>query len=740
MNSKLSRRDFLKASTAGAAIAGATTATAESVPHPPGRRGNESVDLIPTNCEMCFWRCGVLAEVKNGKVLKLQGNPHHPMTRGKLCARGNSGTQLLNDPNRLKYPELRTGSRGAGKFKRVSWDEALDQFAGQLKEIRQKYGPESVALFNHGVASGFFGTLMKAYGTPNSAEPAFAQCVGPRDVAYTLTFGRPVNSPEPVDLAESKLIVLIGSHIGENVFTSQVTAFSAGLSRGAKLLVVDPRLSTAASKANWWLPIKPGSDTALLLAWANVLIAEDLYDKEFIDQYASGFKELAAHVQPFTPEWAEALTEIPAAQIRETARAMGAAKPAVALHPGRHTTWYGNDTQRARAMAIVTALLGAYGRKGGIFLPTKVKPGTFPHPPMPDSEKGRADGGGDTYPLAAEESQGLTQGLIEATLSGKPYPIKAWVVYGANILESIPRKERTLEAIKKLDLLVVVDVLPNQQTDYADIVLPEATYLERYDPPMISTTSKPPFISIRQPACEPMYETKPGWWIAKQMAKRLDLDAYFPWSSPEDHLRGLIAPLGVNITELMSLGAVALPGRPYIEDRTEADGPLFPTTSGKLELYSSALNDLHFDPLPVYQAPEQPPSGFLRLIYGRAAMHSFTRTEDNAWLDDLMPKNQVWISTRNGAQLQLREGDIVTLENQDGFRSNPIHVRITERIRDDCAFMVHGFGQIAPKERLANGQGASDNQLLTRIAVDPIMGGTGMRVNFVRVLANQGKG
>jgi thiosulfate reductase/polysulfide reductase chain A len=740
MNSKISRRDFMKASATGVALAGATSAVAEPISRPPGRRGSERVELIATNCEMCFWRCGVLAEVKDGKVLKLQGNPNHPMTKGKLCARGNSGTQLLYDPDRLKYPEVRTGSRGAGKLKRVSWDEALDQFAGKLKEIKQKYGPEAVALFPHGVGSGFFSTVMKAYGTPNAAETAFAQCFGPRDVAYLLTFGRPVGSPEPVDLEESKLIVLIGSHIGENIFTSQVTAFVEGLSRGAKLLVVDPRFSTAASKANWWLPIRPGSDTALLLAWANVLIAENLYDKEYIDQYAIGFKELADHVKTFTPEWAEGLTDIPAAQIRETARAMGAAKPAVALHPGRHVTWYGNDTQRGRAMAILTALLGAYGRKGGIFFPTKLKPGRIALPPMPESEKGRVDGGGDTYPLAAEESQGITTGLIEATLTGKPYPIKAWIVYGQNVLESIPQKQRTLEAIKQLEMLVVVDLLPNEQTDYADIVLPEATYLERYDPPMISTSSKRPFVSVRQPVCEPMYETKPGWWIAKQMAKRLNLEDYLPWSDPDDHLRRVLAPLGVNSSELMSLGAVSFPGKPYIEDRVEEDGPLFPTQSGKIELYSSTLNDLHFDPMPVYQATEQPPSGYLRLIYGRAPMHTMTRTENNAWLDDLMPENQVWISTKNAAMLKLSEGDRVTLENQDGFRSDRIHVRVTERIRDDCAYMVHGFGAVAPKERKAYRRGTGDTKLISRIVVDPIMGGTGMRVNFVRVLTNEAKG
>ena len=383
MGRNISRRSFFKKSAGLAAGAAAASQIASSEIHPTGRRGDRRVELIATNCEMCFWRCGVMAEVADGKVLKLQGNPHHPLTKGKLCARGNAGTQLLYDPDRLKYPLLRTGQRGEGKFKRIGWDEALDYFATRLKEIKQKYGAEALAPFPHGVYSGFFSTLMKAFGSPNSAEPAFAQCRGPRDVGYQLTFGRAVNSPEPVDLEESKLIVLIGSHIGENVFTSQVAAFAEGLKRGAKLVVVDPRFSTAASKANWWLPIRPGADTALLLAWMNVLIAEKLYDKDYLDQYATGMKELEQHVAQYTPEWAEPITEIPAAKIRETAHAMAEAKPAVALHPGRHVTWYGNDTQRARAMAILTALLGAYGRKGSMFLPSKLRPGSHSPPALP---------------------------------------------------------------------------------------------------------------------------------------------------------------------------------------------------------------------------------------------------------------------------------------------------------------------------------------------------------------------
>ena len=488
MSDTVSRRSFLGTVAAGAGLTVAATGT-ESSDHPPGWRGTQRVQKVASYCEMCFWRCGVVADVVDGKVLRVEGNPDHPLTRGRLCARGNAGTSLLYDPDRLKYPLLRTGKRGEGSFRRASWDEALDFLAAKLEDIRQKHGPESVAFFPHGIGSRFFATLLKAYGTPNSAEPSFAQCRGPRDVGYTLTFGQGLGSPEPLDLEETKLVVLIGSHLGENVFTSQITAFATGLARGAKLIAVDPRFSMAASKADWWLPIRPGTDIALLLAWMNVLIAERLYDQKYLAQYALGLEELAAHVRPFTPEWAEPITELPAAQIRETARAMGAAKPAVVIHPGRHVTWYGDDTQRARAMAILTALLGSWGRKGGIFLPTAVPRGEIELPEFPEPERERADGAGTRFPLASEE-MGVTNGLVDATLSGKPYPIKAWIVYGQNVLESIPQPQKTLKAIEALDLLVVVDVLPVEQIDYADLVLPEATYLERYDAPIVVTSAK----------------------------------------------------------------------------------------------------------------------------------------------------------------------------------------------------------------------------------------------------------
>lgn len=735
MRRTLTRRRFI-GSVGVAGVVGLTgmATSLKAQGHPTGWRGSQRVKKVATICEMCFWRCGVLASVADGKVLRVEGNPDHPMTKGRLCARGNAGTGLLYDRDRLKWPLMRIGKRGEGLFKRVSWEEALDFLANKLKNLKQENGPESVAFFPHGVSASFFHTLMKAYGTPNSAEPAFAQCRGPREVGYALTFGKGLGSPEPVDLEEAKLVVLIGSHLGENVFTSQITAFAKGLARGAKLVVVDPRFSTAAEKADWWLPIRPGTDLALLLAWIHVLVEEGLYDAEYLHKYADGFPELAAHVKPFTPEWAEEITQLPASQIRDTARAMGQAKPAVVLHPGRHVTWYGDDTQRARAMAILTALLGSYGRKGGIFLPTPIPRGGFEVPDYPESTRGRADGAGTRYPLGSKDL-GITNGLVDATLSSKPYPIKAWIVYGQNVLQSIPQPERTLKAIESLDLLVVVDVMPVDQVLYADLVLPEATYLERYDAPTIAETAKEPFIAVRFPACDPMYESKPGWWIAKQLAVRLGLEAFFPWASPEEHLAGITEPMELNLAELRARGAHKFPGRPYLEDRVAAGEPLFETENGKIHLYSKKLKELGFDPLPRYTPVEDPPTGFFRLIYGRAPVHSFARTENNEMLHGLMPENEVWLGTKAALKIGLKDGEKVVLENIDGTKSLPIRLKVTEGIRDDCAYVVHGFGQRSRMLSRAGGSGASDTDLMSRIKVDPLMGGTGMRVNFVRPLA-----
>jgi thiosulfate reductase/polysulfide reductase chain A len=333
-------------------------------------------------CDMCPWRCGIIVTSANGRVHKIDGNPKDPKSRGRLCARGQAGVSFLYDPDRLKQPMIRTGARGEGRFRNATWDEALDYTATKLLAIKDRHGPEAVAFLGH--TSGdfwFIDYLPQAWGSPNAAKPSTSLCTSPREEAAVLTFGRNIGNHEPVDWDHARCLVLIGSHVGEDARNTVMQDLANARARGAKLIVVDPRFSSAAMKADYWLPIKPGTDTALLLAWMHVLIAERLIDREFVDQWTTGFAPLAAHVAACTPEWAAPITDLPADLIREAARVLGRERPQSVIVPGRHVVWYGNDTQRMRAVYIVNALLGASGRPGGLYFNTPPYLEEHPHPP-----------------------------------------------------------------------------------------------------------------------------------------------------------------------------------------------------------------------------------------------------------------------------------------------------------------------------------------------------------------------
>ena len=724
---KLSRRSFLKTSGIATAGVAAVSGGPEKFLLWAEDAGLIKPTFVPTFCEICFWKCGAIAKVLNGRVVKLDGNPAHGNSRGKLCARGNGGIGLLYDKDRLKTPLINVGKRGEGKYRAASWDEALGVVAEKMKGIKQQYGPEAMAIFTHGTPTDHFLPLLSAYGTPNVGMPSFAQCRGPRDVGYELTFGEGPGSPERVDLINSKVMVLIGSHLGENMHNSQVQDFAEAIGRGSKLIVVDPRYSIAAGKAQQWLPIRPATDVALLLAWINIIITEGMYDRAYLDQFAEGFSDLAQAVSSYTPQWAEKETDIPAAQIIETARMMGKNAPAVTIHPGRHATWYGDDVQRSRALAILTALLGSWGRSGGMFLATK---GSLPKgesKPFPEPGKAPLNGGG--YPFAGAE--GVTQAIRTATITGSPYPIKGWFVSGTNLMKSLPNQKETLEAINKLDLLVVVDVMPMDLTMMADVILPECTYLERHDALAIGK-GKSLSVSIRQPVIKPLYESKPGWWIAKELAKRLDLADYFPWNSYEEKLQKQCRTAGISYDDLKTLGCLTIPdtATPYI---TPENQPTFKTASGKIQLYSKELQEKGFDPVPIYVRHPLPPEGFFRLTYGRSAVHTFSRTTNNPALFELYKENEVWINAKKAQTLGFKSGEYVVLINQDGATSGRIKVKATQRIREDMVYMVHGWGSTGKELSRSGGRGGDDQGLITKYAVDPIAGSTGMRVNFVKL-------
>ena len=730
-----SRRDFIKISAIGAGVLVLTKGTfgAGKLLSSPDEAKKLKVDLkrTPTYCEVCFWKCaGWVYKTSEGKIWKIIGNEEDQHCNGRFCPRGTGGVGMYYDEDRLKTPLIRVKERGKQVFREVSWDEALDYISVKMKEISSKYGPESLALFTHGSGSAYFTNLLKAYGSSNIAEPSYAQCRGPRDEAFLATFGEEVYSPEVTDIRDTKCLVLIGAHIGENMHNGQIQEMSDAIDKGVTIITVDPRFSTAAGKSKYWLPIKPSTDIALLLSWIHEIIYNGYYDKNYVEKYCSGFDKLKEHVRDYTPEWAYGITTIKPDLIRKTAKEMANASPAVLIHPGRHVTWYGDDTQRVRAIAILNALLGSWGRRGGFYRPAKFDVPSAKIPRYPEPKKGWTDAFPGKFPIA---SSPVSNALIDASIpDNKPgLLIKGWIVNATNLVSSIPGQANTLKAIQNLDLLVSVDTMPMEITGWADVVLPECTYLERYDTLRISPHRKPA-IALRMPAAEPMNNTRSGYNIARGLALKLGLESYFPFEKLEDLLDWQLKQLGSSLEEMQRIGVKTKAREADDLYFAENENVSFPTDSGKIELFSKYFEAAGFDPLPKYVAHAEPAEGFYRLIYGRAPMHTFGRTSNNPNLTDLMHENSVWINPKVSKEWGLVTGQYIRLKNQDGIISDfPIKVRVTERIRWDSVYMVHGFGHKQKQMKRCFGKGASDTQLITKVLVDPLMGGTGMRSNFV---------
>lgn len=738
------RRDFIRISALGTSgalfggsLLGETNTDLLKLNKNASIKMHSDLERTPTYCEVCFWKCaGWTYKNEDKRIKKIVGNDEDPCCNGRFCPRGTGGIGMYYDKDRLKTPLLRVEKDGKQTYEPVSWDVALDYIAKEMKKIVDEHGPECLALLTHGSGGTYFGNLLKAMGSANIAAPSYAQCRGPREVAFIATYGEGLSSPEPTDIRDTRCMVLIGSHIGENMHNGHVQEMSDAIDKGATIITVDPRFSTAAGKSKYWLPIKPATDIALLNAWIHVIIEEELYDRKYVEKYTYGFEQLKAHVKSMTPEWAYGITTIKPDIIRKTAREMAHAAPATIVHPGRHVTWYGDDTQRLRAVAILNALLGSWGRRGGFYIPSKAKVPAVKHPPYPKPKKTWRDAMGGKYELA---DLALANGVCDATIPSPTMDcnIKGWIVNGTNLIETLPNRKATFEAIQSLELMVVVDTMPMEITGYADVVLPECTYLERYDSLRISQ-HREPTIALRMPAAKAKFDSKPAWWMAKQLAERLGYGAYFPYDTIEEELDWQLRQVGSSLSEMQRIGVKKL-SREYDDlYYKEGEDIEFYTNTGKIELYSTVLAEQGFDPMPKYTPHPEPPAGYYRLNYGRAPMHTFSRTANNPHLTDLMDENTVWVNPKVAKQWGLKSGVEVYLQNQDNVVSTfPIKVRVTERIRWDSVYMVHGFGHSKKELTRAFGKGASDSEMITNVKIDPIMGGTGMRGNFVTFKFNK---
>ena len=747
--SRFDRRNFIKISgvaTAGVALTPALSGGSFSIKSLFEKEkkplSEDEFTKIPTVCEICFWNCaGWVYKTPEGKIQKIIGNDDDPHSNGRLCPRGTGGLGMYTDDDRLKTPLIRVEENGEQVFKEVTWEEALDKVVENMKAVERKYGKESVALFYHGKTGPHFKHLMQYWGSNTNAKPASAQCLITREAGYIATYGTGLASPEPTDIRNTECLVLIGNHFGENMHNGHVQDISDLIDRKGTIITVDPRFSTVASHSKHWLPIKPSTDLALLLAWINVIINENLYDKKYVEANTHGFEELKAHVQKYTPEWAHGITTIPANQIYDTAREMGKAAPKVIIHPGRHTAWYGDDTQRVRAMAILNAILGSWGRKGGFYFPEKFKLPKYPHPHAPKPKWDHKDISKEKHKLAFAGITNLIIDNAQPEYTG-PYKVKGMFFVATNPLQAVPEEEKIKKALQALDFVVAVDTMPSEITGYADVVLPEATFLERLDDIRTSQHISPN-IALRYPAVEPKFNTKPGWWIARELGVRLGLEDFYKWTDFEEVLDWQLKKVGSSMEEMKKIGVKHFPRKKKLYmDETEEQW--FNTNTGKIELVSTDFEEWGYDPLPVYKSHGEVPTGFLRLIYGRLPMHTFGRTLNNPNLHALKDEPKLWVNPKIAKIYGLINDQEVWLKNpKDKVSSFSIKVRITERIRHDSVYLPHGFGNKGRLKRdngeivsmsRTYGRGISDAEMIHNVEIDPETGGTGMRNNFVTIL------
>lgn len=724
---QLSRRRFMQ----GAALAGtgaalaatnlldAGTAQAQAVGTVHHLSGPTADYQVSTMCEMCVWRCGVIAKVRNGVIEKLDGNPEHSHSLGNLCARGQSGLMMTYDPDRVLTPLMRVGERGSGRFRRATWEEALDFTAEQMIRIRDTFGPEAMIFSStHNLSQPLFENLLYGYGSPNYGTQR-SLCFNAMVTAHLLTYG----IQEPARRYDGmNYIILTGRNLMEGISTSETRQLMERIAQGAHVVAIDPRFTKTAAKATEWLPIKPGTDLAFHLALINVLIAENLYDRTFVETYTVGFDELAEAVTDYTPRWASAITEIPEATIYRIAHEFAEAAPFAFAHPNWRTSNFINSFQTERAVAVLNALVGLCPEQGDCIFPDEniVGLGAPPQPPYPRSTAQRLDGVPWKYPMVPLKL-GVFQEIRDAVLTGQPYQARGWFFSRQNPMMSLPEQAKTIEAFQKLEFIVAVDIILNDSSWFADVILPEATYLERYDP-LHSVGSR---VFIRQPVIEPRGEARSAFWIYRELGQRLGLQDYFQYLDEEDYLRQQIAPFNVSLEQLKQVGYFDVPEPERPKER------VWNTPSTKVELASESLRSAGFSPVPVWEEPLAPPEGRFYLLTGKVAQHTQFATQNNAYLTEVDYHSQdLWMHPSAGAARGIADGDRVRVTSDVGALE--VSVWLTEGIRPDCVFLAPGFGHASRGLKKAYGRGANAS-ILHVTYTDPVSGGQALTQTFVSV-------
>ncbi|MHC1711980.1 MAG: molybdopterin-dependent oxidoreductase [Solidesulfovibrio sp.] len=649
---------------------------------------------FPGICRICHGGCAVRLTVAGGRVVRVRPRAGSPFSLGRMCVKGLSTPEMMYHPDRLLYPLKRLGERGAGRFARVSWDEALSDIAGRLGAFRRESGPESVALGQGTGRHHYFHVIRFAnsFGTPNWYEPGLANCFIPRITVSNLTYGGFVAGDYYGDTPPRTILFwghnpLVSGPDGELAFPVK-----RALAGGAFGIAVDPRRSETAKQCGLWLPIRPGTDAALALAMIRAIIVEGWYDREFVAAHTTGFEELRQQVKDCTPSWAEAITGVPAASMLEAARRYAKEKPSI-LEWGVSLEQNPNCLQTVRAVAILRGLTGNIDIPGSDCFGQELV-AAYPVlrqalPPEAFAKRIGADRFKLLGGFRAVMPSAHIPGLFAAMRTGDPYRIRGLLIFGNNPLATVANARGVHDALRALDLLVVSDFFMTPTAALADYVLPSAFWPEIDQILELPLVAPQAVFAHRKVAA--VGECRQNELILNDLAKRLGLPGAD--ESLAEVLSQRLKPIGLTFDELADRFMVRLPPR---YRRFEEKG--FHTPSHKVELSSRALSRLGYDALPSFREPPESPVSapetareFPLVLTTGARRPEYFHSEQRqiARLRGRRPDPLAEMGTATAARYGITDGDWVRVRSPRG--EIRMRARVTDDIMEGVVSIDHGW-------------------------------------------------
>lgn len=649
--------------------------------------------VVKTCCpHNCYDTCGELVYVKDEKVIKIEGDPDHPITKGHLCLKGFANVQKINSPERVKYPLLRTGERGEGKFRRVSWDEAMDWMVEKIRSIQKNYEPEAILEYCY---SGNREHMAKAvaarlWNLMGASKLVGSFCLLSGVAGSVGTVGSQFTMDPQIWSEHAQTIFLVGRNCtatNPHIFPFLYRAKE----RGAKLVVVDPYATGVAAKADIHLRPRPGTDGALALGMIHWIVKNGWEDKRFIAEKTTGFEELAEYVKEWTPEYTEQVTTVPKAQICEVAELL--AKTDTMFETGYGQQRYSNGHQVQQALACLAAVCGSFGKPSANY--DCISGMAFP------GITGFADNAAVSVPEGAQIPKTRLVNIAavaKAIREAKEPPIKGVISYRGGLISQQPDVDYTIEAVKSLDMFVTIEQFMTDDTDYADLVLPACHYLEQYG---VHPSYWHNWNQVLVPVCQPPYECVPDIEIFAELGRRLGYEEYFPREmSGLDWCRLLIGK-EIDFDSCVSPnGPVRDPEKwcPEVPYRT------FDTPSGKFEFRSSKLEERgkkfpgHYDALPVYYEPDESIAATpqlaekypLNIISQHPSFRTHSQYYNLPWIKEIEGPARVFLSRKDAADRGIADGDKVRIFNDRGCLEN-ITARVGIRLKPGVAEMSSGM-------------------------------------------------